>query len=132
MQIDFTESCKNFVKVTFLLKSWFHDIFFGEREILVFPHCGVGKRLVNYWTVMCPNISWKRPSKWHEIVHKFRKIFRMLGLGNWRWCLWWCKQYWAMWFWWFRLLRWNKFLPIQFLCILWLSFGNMIYEIHWV
>ena len=35
---------KNFVKVTVLLnkllKSWFDEIFFGEREFLVFPHCG--------------------------------------------------------------------------------------------
>ena len=34
---------KNFVKVTVLLnkllKSWFDEIFFGEREFLVFPHC---------------------------------------------------------------------------------------------
>ena len=34
---------KTSVKATFLLKkllkSWFHEIFFGESEFLVFPHC---------------------------------------------------------------------------------------------
>ena len=32
---------KNFVKSTVLLKSWFHEIFFSEREFLVFPLCNV-------------------------------------------------------------------------------------------
>ena len=36
---------KNYVKVTVLinnlLKSWFDEIFLGEREFLVFPHCDV-------------------------------------------------------------------------------------------
>ena len=25
----------------YLLKKWFHEIFFGEREFLVFPHCAI-------------------------------------------------------------------------------------------
>ena len=40
-------SCKNFVKVTFLLKKLLKvdltKYFFGEKEILVFPHCTVWK-----------------------------------------------------------------------------------------
>ena len=39
---------KNFVKAMVLrvllkklLNSWFHEIFFSKRELLVFPHCGV-------------------------------------------------------------------------------------------
>ena len=30
---------KNFVKAMVLLKSWSDEIFFGEREYLVLPHC---------------------------------------------------------------------------------------------
>ena len=45
---------KNFVKVTVLLKkllkSWFHEIFFGEREFLKFPHC-VEVKLRNFNTL---------------------------------------------------------------------------------
>ena len=40
--LSHTFSHKNFVKATFfidkILKSWFHEIFFREREFLVFPH----------------------------------------------------------------------------------------------
>ena len=36
---------KNFVKLTVLLnkllKSWFDELFFGEKKFLVFPHCTV-------------------------------------------------------------------------------------------
>ena len=30
---------KNFVKASFLLKSWIHEFFFGERKFHVFPQC---------------------------------------------------------------------------------------------
>ena len=30
---------KNFVKAMVLLNSWFDEIYFSEREFLVFPHC---------------------------------------------------------------------------------------------
>ena len=30
---------KYFVKVTLLLKSWFHEIIFGESEFLIYSHC---------------------------------------------------------------------------------------------
>ena len=44
-EFSLTHFSKNFVNVTVLLnkllKSWFDEIFFGEREFLVFPQCGL-------------------------------------------------------------------------------------------
>ena len=56
---------KNFVKVTFLLaelpaKSWFDEIFFGEREFLLFSHCSIlriKKNMYYVWSYRCDFFS---------------------------------------------------------------------------
>ena len=42
---------KNFVKVTFLLKSWFDEIFFGESKFFNFPQCAELQKftLTHFW-----------------------------------------------------------------------------------
>ena len=49
---------KNFVKATFLpflqkklRKNWFHEIFFGENECFVFPHCALLKERFSVKTI---------------------------------------------------------------------------------
>ena len=60
---------KNFVKAKFLLKklqkNWFYEIFFGESEFLVFPHCELCSKSVSYGHFFCQT-NGKLFAKWAQ------------------------------------------------------------------
>ena len=90
-KFSLTHFCKIFVKVTVLLnkllKSWFHEIFFGERDFLVFPrNCEnftvtLFSQTFREINVLLKNfaVNWfdERNFAWHgSTVWKFRKFSR--------------------------------------------------------
>ena len=60
---------KNFVKLTVLLnkllKSWFDEMLLGDREFLVFPHCGVWKLRI-FFFLSSHTVERKIP--WNQVI----------------------------------------------------------------